>query len=402
MKLLRRLLWVVLAIPALILIAGCWPYIIFPVYHFPQPTPFAGDSLYNPYAGAHGRWWKANFHAHAHAWGGLTAGQHSGAEVVRFYRKMGYDIAGLSNYMSINGRRPGDPDFIPIYEHGYNVWKVHQLVIGASRVTWLDFPFGQTLSEKQYMLDRLEKAGGVIAVAHPWLRNGYPVSQLRYLTNYPLMEVVRQGHAGVDRYDAALSAGHLSWVIGDDDSHNIDDPNNTGLSWTMVRAPSLHRTDILAALRAGHTYAVRGRHGANDIELRDVALHGDTLTVTTDPGALAFRFVGQGGAVLKLVHDSMQASYVVRPSDTYVRTVVLTPHTRMYLNPIVRWNGVALARPTATLDRTRMWLYRVLFLVGLVVLVGLIRGYSRRRRRGRGRGRTGPPAGSEGTGTVEV
>ncbi|MEJ2186635.1 MAG: hypothetical protein P8Z36_11930, partial [Gemmatimonadota bacterium] len=86
----------------------------------------------------------------------------------------------------------------------------------------------------------------------------------------------------------------------------------------------------------GHTYAVAGKHGHNDILLRSVTLHGDTLTVRTDPGALRFRFIGQDGAVLAVVPDSMQASYVFRPMDTYVRTEIVTKHTRILLNPVRR------------------------------------------------------------------
>ncbi|MEJ2217621.1 MAG: hypothetical protein P8099_13510 [Gemmatimonadota bacterium] len=152
-----------------------------------------------------------------------------------------------------------------------------------------------------------------------------------------MMEVIRRGHVGADRWDAALSAGHLSWVIGDDDEHDLNRPGDVGVSWTMVRAPSKRRAAVLAALRAGHTYAVAGHHGHNDILLRSVTLHGDTLTVRTDPGARLFRFVGQGGAVLRVVHDSMQASYVFRPTDTYVRTEIVTAHTRMLLNPVFRY-----------------------------------------------------------------
>ncbi len=327
-----------LGVFAVILIAGSWPYALVPPDRFPTPTPFSGPDLENPYASAAGHWWKANFHAHSEAWDGITNGHQPPAEVLAAYRKLGYDVTGLSNYQRIDGGSLRDPDFIPIYEHGYNIRKVHELVIGAKRVTWLDFPLDQTLSDKQYMLDRLDAAGGIVAIAHPWLRNGYTSNDLRYLTGYTLMEVIRRGHVGADRWDAALSAGHLSWIIGDDDEHNLDRPGDIGVSWTMVQAPSKRRADILAALRAGHTYAVAGKHGHNDILLRSVTLHGDTLTVRTDPGALLFRFIGQGGTVLHMVADSMQASYVFQPADTYVRTEIVTPHTRMLLNPVLRVN----------------------------------------------------------------
>lgn len=352
------------------IVAGCWPYILAPAYGFSQPASFSGPRLWNPYAAARGRWWKANFHAHSRAWDGLTAGHSSVADVHRMYRKLGYDIVGVSNYQQIDGGRLTDPDFIPIYEHGYNVRKVHELVIGAKRVTWLDFPFGQTLSNKQYVLDRLNQAGGIVAIAHPWLRNGYPASQLRYLTDYTLMEVARQGHVGTRHWDAALSAGHLSWIIADDDEHDLNPDHDVGVSWTMVMAPSERRTDVLAALRAGHTYGVVGRRGANDILVRDVALHEDTLIVRTDPGAHLFRFVAQGGVLRKAVSDSMQARYVIQPKDSYIRVEIVTPHTRIYLNPVVRYAGTDPTRPKVALSPGGTWANRGLMAACALLLIG--------------------------------
>jgi hypothetical protein len=369
----RSVAWLILAVLVVIGVAGCWPYVLAPAYGFPKPAPFSGARLWNPYATSLGRWWKANFHAHSHAWGGLTAGHRSAADVRGLYRKLGYDIAGLSNYQQIDGGSLADPDFIPVYEHGYNVHKVHELVIGARRVTWVDFPFGQTLSQKQYVLDRLEENGGIVALAHPWLRNGYPVDQLRYLTHYTLMEVVRQGHVGTHRWDAALSAGHLSWIIADDDEHNLDLTHDVGVSWTMVMAPSKRRADILAALRAGHTYGVVGRNGANDVLVREVALHQDTLCVRTDPGAHLFRFVGQDGALRKIVRDSMQARYVIRPTDTYVRIEIVTARTHMYLNPIVRYAGSGPVRPRAAVDRGGTWRNRGLLMACALFLLAVPR-----------------------------
>ena len=365
----RVVLGALLAIAA----AGCWPYVVAPAYGFPRPSAFSGPRLWNPYANAHGRWWKANFHAHTEAWGGLTAGHSSVADVRRIYRKLGYDIVGLSNYQQIDGGGRSDPDFIPIYEHGYNVRKVHELVIGAKRVTWLDFPFGQTLSNKQYVLNRLDRNGGIVAIAHPWLRNGYPASQLRYLTGYTLMEVVRQGQVGTRRWDAALSAGHLSWIIADDDEHNLDLHHDVGVSWTMVMAPSRSRKDVLAALRAGHTYGVVGKRGVNEILVRDVSLRGDTLVVRTSPGAHLFRFVGQGGVLKKTVRASEQARYVIQPDDNYVRVEIVARHTRIYLNPIIRYSGADPTQPKAALSPGGTWANRGMMAAWALLLIGVPR-----------------------------
>lgn len=371
-----RLVWWLglgaLAFLAPVVLGGCRPYTLFPDYRFQTPTPFEGSRLFDPYSGATGRWWKANFHAHAYAWRGMTNGHQSAREVRRFYRHLGYDIACVSNYQSIDTGDPGDSDVIPVYEHGYNLHKIHELVIGAKRVTWLDFPLDQSLSDRQYVLDRLDQDGGIVALAHPWLRNGYPTRTLRYLTGYSLMEVARRGVVGADRWDAALSAGHLSWIIADDDEHDLARPGDTGVSWTMIQAPTKHRSDVIAALRAGHTYGVVGHHGVSDVGLREVTLRHDTLVVRTDPGATSFRFIGQNGELRREVRDSMEARYVVRSTDPYVRVEIVTPHTRMLLNPIIRYDGSGLVRRTAKPMEPQEREDRALLAAGVIPVLGLL------------------------------
>ena len=82
------------------------------------------------------------------------------------------------------------PNFIPTYEHGYNVYKTHQVCIGAERVLWTDLIFFQTKSMKQWIIDQLDQDCEIVSLAHPLLLNGYTVDELRFLTNYEMMEVL--------------------------------------------------------------------------------------------------------------------------------------------------------------------------------------------------------------------
>jgi hypothetical protein len=50
---------------ALIITLFAWQYIQVKVYRFPAPSPFKGNSLYNPYDTKNGEWLKGNFHAHS-------------------------------------------------------------------------------------------------------------------------------------------------------------------------------------------------------------------------------------------------------------------------------------------------------------------------------------------------
>lgn len=109
-------------------------------YTFMPPQPFTGNYLYNPYTGADTVWRKCNFHAHTHAWGGLTDGRSNEApDLINKYRQMGYDVACISDYHSINPQQDtASGYFIPVYEHGYNLFKAHRLVLGANKVSFFD------------------------------------------------------------------------------------------------------------------------------------------------------------------------------------------------------------------------------------------------------------------------
>src|SRR5262249_39513613 len=55
------------------------PYLWVPVYNFPDPRPFSGPRLYNPYEAIAEPWRRVNLHAHARAWMGITNGRQSEA-----------------------------------------------------------------------------------------------------------------------------------------------------------------------------------------------------------------------------------------------------------------------------------------------------------------------------------
>jgi hypothetical protein len=70
---------------ATLFLAVATPYLLAPVYRFPPPQQFAGESLWNPYAHLTGSWQRTNLHAHGRSWGGLTNGSQTDEEVVHAY-----------------------------------------------------------------------------------------------------------------------------------------------------------------------------------------------------------------------------------------------------------------------------------------------------------------------------
>lgn len=356
---------------------GLLPYLSCPVYRFPKPRPFSGADFYNPYASVGDAPWRtANLHAHGRVWGGITDGRQPDSAIVNHYRALGYDVADVSNYQYIDQDLARDRTNIPTYEHGYNVMKAHFLVLGARSVDWFDFPYGQTRGQKQYVIDRLKASGTLVLLAHPSLRNAETVRDLAYLTNYDLLEVLNHFTTSDSQWDAALSSGHAVWAVGDDDTHNIEDPGQTGARWTMIASRSLDRDSVMAALAAGRTIAVAGQGGKSDVHVSSVVIEHTKdqayLTVKLDAPASSIAFVGQNGRVLQVTPPGRTGdAYALQPNDTYVRTVIVTPHTTMYLNPVLRYDGKALRPPVAVFDAPTTWAERGGVLVGAGVLAWL-------------------------------
>jgi hypothetical protein len=349
---------------AIVFIAVAIPYALSPVYRFPSPRTFSGPALWNPYAHLAGSWQRANLHAHGHAWSGLTNGTHTDDEVVEAYRQRGYSVAGVSNYHWIAARH-GVPT-MPLYEHGYNISKEHQLAIGAERVEWLDFPLWTWLNQKQYILNRVASTSALVAINHPG--TAYSEGDLRHLTGYHLMEVINGPFGFEDLWDTALSSGHPVWALANDDIHDLTNVRRLAIAWNMVDAPTANEPDIIAALRAGRSYAISLVGKTADAALATARVHESTLTVSSSGVPATYVFIGQDGAVLQTSDQVMQATYSIKPDDTYIRTVIRTPNMVMYLNPVLRYDGASLPVPLAVVNEPLTWLSH-LFVVLLCLTV---------------------------------
>jgi hypothetical protein len=353
---------------AILFLAVAIPYLLAPVYRFPPPQQFAGPALWNPYAHIAGTWQRANLHAHGRAWGGLTNGSQTDGEVVEAYKRHGYTVAGVSDYQWIAAQH--GIDTLPLYEHGYNIAKGHQLGIGARSVAWLDFPLWQGRDQKQFILDRVGAAADLVVINHP--NTAYSDDDLRDLTGYQLMEVVNGPFPMEDSWDAALSNGHLIWALANDDSHDVKNVRRTYIAWNMIDARSSGTADIVDALRHGRSYAVSVVGDKGDATLKDIELQDSTLTVSSSGVPATYLFVGQNGVVKKTADQVMQASYTIDSRDTYIRTVIRTPNIVMYVNPIVRYDGVAPPDPKAEPNAAASWLQRGMLIAAYAAVVFLL------------------------------
>jgi len=346
-------------------------YLWCPVHRFPSARAFHGARWYNPYAAVTlaTRWQKANLHAHARAWSGLTNGRGTADDVLRRYRAMGYDVAPVSDYQAITRARGADPTSLTAYEHGFNVRKVHLLAVGARRVDWLDYPLLQGRDEVQHRIDRLQASSEMVIIAHPWLRDALSDVDLRALTGYTAIEIGSSFGRSEHAWNVALDAGRAVWGVANDDLHDVDGPNESGSFWTMIAAPSSDARSLETALSAGQAYAVFGRGGRAGFALSRLSIVGDTLSVSFQGSAANLELVGPGGRVLATVANAREARWTIPCDAGWVRVVARTPTTRISLEPVLRSENGSLPRVNATLAPTPTLVRRTMALLLLLIAI---------------------------------
>jgi|APCry1669188910_1035180.scaffolds.fasta_scaffold00014_73 hypothetical protein len=359
-------------------------YFSVPVYDFPEPGRFAGARFFNPYEGIDSTGWKkCNFHFHTREWWGLTAGRNNTlGEFYRIYKKLlKYDAPQISNYQSISTEFRDSAFYMPAYEHGFGVRKKHQMLIGAKEVLWMDYSLVQNLNHKQHILNMLRPLSSIVAIAHPDWEGGYSLTDMKYLSNYDLIEVLDNNWRSVPQWDAALSAGHVAWILADDDAHNIENPYQIQRCATFIHSPLLRGDSMISSLRQGRAYGVEIYMGENWSfamkaglamrmpKLKSVCMTGDTLKVSVSGEVFKVMFIGQDGKIRKSVYGDKSMWYRFTPEDTYIRTeITFIAHHALpaigmgdifYLNPVFRYNGQFQANELqAEVNWPRTWIFR--------------------------------------------
>ena len=364
-------------------------YLSVPTYSFKEPRPFTGEYLYNPYQDMNpNQWKKYHFHCHSRKYIGITNGRKSTEVTIdSVYQALGYDHYGISDYMHINTHGADKEGYIPAYEHGYGlIRKTHQICIGAESVYRIDFPFMQNLNMKQHMINKLGERSRFVMPAHASFTKGYKVSDMKFLSNYRLIEVVNPYGNAFEHWDMALSNGHRLYALGDDDTHDITNEHEVCRNLTMVNTPDLQPENVYDALDKGLCYAVEFdnwyyypltlEQKVKDVRSLDyltrAQLEGDTLFVSTSAETMKeVKFIGQDGKILKTEEDIATAYYVIQPEDTYVRTRVdLNGRHFLYLNPVTRHPSPNLAdRRLDSINYAQTGLYWVVYAMAFAALI---------------------------------
>ena len=357
---------------------------ISPFYSFPTSTPFAGENIYNPYQEmAPNNWVKANFQVQSKAWGGITNGwNNTDSLIFNRYKDLGFDMVSISDYQKINRYQNQTEAYIPVYEHGYGIFKNHQVCLGSKKVEWLDFPIFHTLHHKQHILNRLRNNNELVAIAHPGLWDAYSHDDMRQLTNYDLIKMLNNYKLSDGHWDAALSSGHPVFLLANDDAHDVSRLAETGRRFTVINTPELKKDNLLSSLKSGLSYGVDLENSDSVItdkatkiaqlpKLLSVDVQGDTIHFAFSGQASALKYIGQEGEIMKTDLQTASGFYVMNDDDTYIRLVAeFEDQGTIYLNPVFRHgNNPPLQMATAHIDMGKTNLFRYSLFVFLLLII---------------------------------
>jgi len=327
-------------------------YLLCPHYSFTDPRPFHGEKIVNPYADANfNDVSTANFHAHTKSWGGLTNGKGSSSDVWQRYDSLGHTFHALSQYHKIDSFNKEKQNYVPVYEHGYNLKKTHQLVIGAKRVVWKDYIFPQTLHNKQFILHEMAKdTNNLVVLNHPAVRSGYDVNDLKLLHYYDHIELLNPSAQSFAHWDTALTAGKKIFVVGNDDNHNIFNDNAIGRFTTLIFGAASDSKKMIDRMKKGQSVAVWLPQIHNEtleskrsklLNLRSlisgISLIDSMLAINLSKSVAEIRVIGHHGK-LKLKQGNISSlTFPFSQNDAYLRVeLYLEDGTKLYLNPIFR------------------------------------------------------------------
>jgi len=281
----------------------------------------------------------------------MTNGKGSSSDVWQRYDSLGHTFHAISQYHSIDSYNNEKQNYVPVYEHGYNLKKTHQLVIGAKRVLWKDYIFPQTLHNKQFILHELAKdTTNLVVLNHPAVRSGYDVNDLKLLHYYDHIEVLNPAAQSFAHWDTALTAGKKVFIVGNDDNHNIFNDNAIGRFTTLVFGAASDRKKMLASMKKGQSVAVWLPQIHNEplvsksIKVRnlqslisDVSLVDSMLSVKLSRPVAEIRVIGDQGQLRFNEYNTKTLHYPFSFKEHYVRVELsLEDGTRFYLNPIFR------------------------------------------------------------------
>ena len=357
------------------------------VYDFGEPKPFSGDAIYNPYADidtTYG-WKRANLHTHSRVEGIFNECDETPKQICDEYAKYGYEIVQISNHNEITPHPYGDDKWVSLYEHGFNLLKFHINVYGSKETTLFDHALPIFDFQRQFQIDMLADDAIMVQFNHPQRVPGVDKKSMERIGGYRLIELSRVIEHENREWDWALSAGHYSFGLHNDDLHNFKKSKNVAIRSTVLNTPSTSGEDITKTLYDGRFYALyTPDFGDGDMAtkieknltipyVRNIGMTGDTIYISFTERADSIRFTGQDQRLLHSAYNCDTASYAMRAEDSYARiTAYFADGERIYSNPFARYDAETMDSPFENRDHSVNIPLTIVFnLVLLALVVGL-------------------------------
>ncbi|MHC4563427.1 MAG: CehA/McbA family metallohydrolase [Planctomycetota bacterium] len=291
--------------------------------------------LSNPFE-LSGKWYKAALHTHTSS----SDGAWTPEVAAEMYRKKGYDVLALTDHERSNDIRGlSGPDFLVI-----NGIELHPLFPGRKcrnhHIVGLGVPHGYPQSRAAQKdvgecMKQIEDLGGIAILAHPPGVNVRPhlYADMPGLTAFELW-ASHQAKDGADdrerQWAEGLDAGIYLPAVATDDAHVDAD---VGTAWTWVKARSLSKRSVLAAIRTGACYASTGP------EIKDFRATAETVEVRCS-ACVTITLLGPAGKRAERRAPSKARGISVlsipRPDWPFVRAVSVNRAGRKaWTNPIL-------------------------------------------------------------------
>ena len=390
MKIILKVIGKLLAAVALAFLLALAVTAVSPIYNFRGPQPFCGEDIFNPYSKLDTTqgWKRANFHTHTR-----VSGPWPMNECPRWpdytdsvYRALGYDIVTFSNHNEITTHPYDSTLQVNVYEHGYNLPKFHKLVFGSRKVIHWDPLLPLLASQKQWALDYLGRSSDFIQMNHPYRVLFNSKRHMERLSGYQIMELDTSISTENEYWDWALSWGHYSFGLANDDLHFPDKHWKIAIRCNFLQTPSGRYEDLKETLLTGCYYAMRvPDYGEGDwaekIEknhrlpcVKDIGLEGSTIYLTLSQKADSIRVNGQDHATLALATDTDSLAYTLKADDPFARFTAFFPDGAViYSNPFARYDASKGPFPGQEAPQPVNWILTVLYnLLVLAVIAALV------------------------------
>lgn len=358
---------------------------ITPIYNFAAPQPFSGNDIFNPYRNFDSTtvWQRANFHTHTLIQSPFNECDHTPAETVDAYNRLGYDIVALTNHNYIT-EHPVDKQHVSAYEHGYNLLKYHKVVFDTERVMRFDHLLPILASQRQWQLDILAHECDFMQLNHPLRTPLTSDDMMRKLSGYMIMELDSGRSTECEYWDVALSAGHYSFGLANDDLHYPDRSDKIARRCSFLASPTATWEDICRTLKEGAYYSMRiPDYGngdwrvkyAKNRELPRITAIGitDNTTIYMALSKSAERIVvfGQDHRMLRATTDADSIYYTLPTDEPYARLVAyFSTGEVIYTNPFARYDKATSNYPTTNSEHSVNITLTILYNLFLVVLFG--------------------------------